>query len=155
MKNLFVFISLIIPLLAYNQANPMTTAERSNYQTTSTYQDVMGFIGELAQNSKYVRLETIATSIEGRKIPLMVIGNPLPKSHEDMAQDDRIVVYLQGNIHAGEVEGKEATQMLARDLLINPESELLKHLVILINPILNADGNEKFSTENRRNQNGP
>ena len=28
----------------------------------------------------------------------------------------RPIIYLQGNIHAGEVEGKEATQALLRDL---------------------------------------
>jgi hypothetical protein len=65
------------------------------------------------------------------------------------------VVYLQANIHAGEVEGKEAVQMLARDLLKDPNQEILKKLVILICPILNADGNEKFSKQNRTNQVGP
>ena len=31
MKNLFVFISLVIPLLTYTQVDPMTTAERSKF----------------------------------------------------------------------------------------------------------------------------
>ncbi len=89
------------------------------------------------------------------EIPLIVIGNPLPESVEDLNNDGRIVVYIQGNIHAGEIEGKEATQMLARDLLKDPESDIMKNVVMLINPILNADGNEKFSNKNRTNQNGP
>jgi hypothetical protein len=45
--------------------------------------------------------------------------------------------------------------MLARDLLKDPDSDIMKNVVMLINPILNADGNEKFSTKNRTNQNGP
>ena len=148
-----LIVFLIMTCSIQSQDNLLTTAERTNYQKTSTYDEVMAFIGKL-ESSPFMRLETIATTIEGRKIQLMVIGNPLPENLLDVG-DDRIVVYIQANIHAGEIEGKEATQMLARDLLKNPESEILKNVVVLINPILNADGNEKFSTKNRTNQNGP
>lgn len=149
-----LFFILLAGFLSQSQTELLTTAERTNYEKTSTYDEVMAFLGEL-QKSPYARLETIATTIEGRKVPLLVIGNPLPANPDDLKNDDRIVVYLQGNIHAGEVEGKEATQMIARDMLKNPDSDIMKNVVMLINPILNADGNEKFSDKNRTNQNGP
>ena len=133
----------------------LCTAEKTNYESTSTYEEVMEFIEELQKQYPFVSLETIAVSTEGRAVPLMVIGNPLPENVQSLENDKRIVVYLQGNIHAGEVEGKEALQMLARDLLKDPESDILKNVIVLINPILNPDGNEKFSTKNRTNQNGP
>ena len=60
-----------------------------------------------------------------------------------------------GNIHAGEVDGKEALLMLARELATAKEKPLLKDLVIVFAPIFNADGNEKISKENRREQDGP
>jgi len=153
-KQIFLFFLIFSFCISIAQNNLLTTAEKTNYERTSTYDEVMAFIHEL-EKSPFVRLETIATSIEGREIPLMVIGNPLPESIADLESDNRIVVYIQGNIHAGEIEGKEATQMLARDLLKDPESDIMKNVVMLINPILNADGNEKFSTKNRTNQNGP
>lgn len=156
MKTSILSITLLITsCFLFGQKTLLTTAERSNYDSTSTYEDVMTFVGELQKHSKYIRSETIATSIEGRKIPLMIIGNPLPTSANDLNDDERIVVYIQGNIHAGEVEGKEATQMLARDLLKNPNSDILKNVIVLINPILNPDGNEKFDSTNRTRQNGP
>ncbi len=157
MKKYFIlFILLLSGILQVKaQEQLLTTAEKTDYQATSTYGEVMAFLNELQNKSPYARLETIATTTEGRLVPLLVIGNPLPENPEELKDDPRIVVYLQGNIHAGEVEGKEATQMLARDLLKNPESEILKNVVVLINPILNPDGNEKFSTKNRTNQNGP
>ncbi len=156
MRTLLTIITFIACVhFASGQQNLLTTAEYSDFQKTSTYEEVMNFISVLEKSSPYVRLETIATSVEGRNVPLMIIANPLPINSEDLKNDDRIVVYLQGNIHAGEVEGKEATQMLARDLLKDPESEILKNVIVLINPILNPDGNEKFSTKNRTNQNGP
>jgi hypothetical protein len=67
------------------------------------------------------------------------------------------VVYLQGNIHAGEVEGKEAAQMLLRDLTVGPLARLLDSLVLLVVPIYNADGNERLAPgdTNRPGQNGP
>jgi len=156
MKFSIPFILLLIIHISFlGQEKLLTTAEHTNYEATSTYDEVMTFIVELQKRSEYVRIEKIATTVEGRDIPLMIIGNPLPENVEDLENDDRIVVYLQGNIHAGEVEGKEATQMMARDLLKDPESDIMKNVVMLISPILNADGNEKFSAKNRRNQNGP
>lgn len=115
----------------------------------------MTFIDQLIKASPYIRIENIATSSEGRKIPLLVIGNPLPKSPGDLSLDKRIVVYVQANIHAGEVEGKEATLMFARDLLNDKNPELLNNVVLLICHLLNPDGNEKISPLNRTNQNGP
>ena len=153
--NTFLIVFLIVNSAIFGQEELMTTAESSNYQSTSTYEEVMVFVDELQKQSPFVKLETIATSTEGRNVPLLIIANPLPENYQSLKNDDRIVVYLQGNIHAGEVEGKEALQMLARDLLKNLDSEILKNVIVLINPILNPDGNEKFSTKNRTNQNGP
>jgi murein tripeptide amidase MpaA len=52
---------------------------------------------------------------------------------------------VQGNIHAGEVEGKEVTMMLMRDILLGKKSYLLDNQVILIVPIYNTDGNDKMA----------
>lgn len=132
-----------------------TRAEKSDYKSTSDYKDVINFIDRLKSVSKNIRVETIARSAEGRDIPLLVIGNPLPDSHEDLTNDSRIVVYVEANIHAGEVEGKEASLMFARDILEGKYPVLLDHVILLICPLFNADGNEKISTLNRPDQNGP
>jgi predicted deacylase len=68
----------------------------------------------------------------------------------------RPIVYIQAHIHGGEVEGKEAAQALLRDLY-RENSELLKKLVLVVVPIYNIDGNEKWGDGrvNRRSQTGP
>ena len=109
----------------------------------------------MENSSDLLKVEWIAKTTEGRNIPLLIIANPMINEVEDLKLDHRIVVYIQANIHSGEVEGKEASQMLARYLLNNPQSDILKNCIVLINPILNADGNEKISIKNRTNQNGP
>ncbi len=157
MKKIFLVLWLVFCIVhfANSQTKPLTTAESSDFKSTSTYKEAMNFVDDLLRSSELIRLETIATSTEGRDIPLLIIADPLPESPEGLLNDNRIKVYLQANIHAGEIEGKEATLMLMRDLLNEKPKELFEKVIILVCPILNPDGNEKFSTDNRRNQVGP
>jgi hypothetical protein len=141
--------------VCFAEEKPLTVAEGSQFQATSRYDDVLAFIRNLQKMSPNLRLETLATSTEGRDIPLMVLGKPLPVSPAALKHDKRGVVYIQANIHAGEVEGKEASLMLAREILLDPDLPYLDKFVILICPIFNADGNEKIRPENRRHQGGP
>lgn len=137
------------------QEGPLTVAESSSFKATSRHSDVMEFVRALQRQSSNIRVETLCISAEGKQIPLLVIGDPVPSSPADLRWDDRAVVYIQANIHAGEVEGKEAALMLARDLLQGKTANYFDELVILVVPIFNADGNDKISQDNRRNQKGP
>jgi len=69
----------------------------------------------------------------------------------------RPIVYVQGNIHAGEVEGKDALLALLRDLTTSQKPNALDSVVLIAVPIYNADGNERFASQsvNRTEQNGP
>jgi hypothetical protein len=155
-KSLFVLSLLFLSVpFVFSQPKFLTVAEKSDFKSTANYADVISYIDQLKNLSKYIRVEKLATSVEGREVPLLIIANPLPKSPDDLVNDKRIVVYIEANIHAGEVEGKEASLMFARDLLSDKNPELLKDVVILICPLFNPDGNEKISTLNRTNQNGP
>lgn len=151
---------LALPALAASALGaaelPLTRAEASNYAATSSHADVMAFIRDLQALSNRVRVETLGTSTEGRPIPLLVIGDPVPASPADLRHDKRAVVYFQANIHAGEVEGKDAFLMVARELATGgPAAKYLDRLVVLIAPNFNPDGNEQVSTANRPSQNGP
>jgi hypothetical protein len=138
------------------QEGPLTTAERTRFAETSRHADVLAFIAELQGRSPRIRVERMAVTTEGRDLPLIIIGDPVPASPADLRGDDRAVVYIQANIHAGEVEGKEAAQMLARDVALDrTKGRYLDRLVILIVPNFNPDGNERISTANRTNQVGP
>ncbi len=148
-------VDLVMILNILSVHGQMTVAEKSDFTSTFTHAEVMSFINELAAASPFVRLDTLAMSVEGKLVPLLVMGDPLPAEPEDLKTDDRLVVYIQANIHAGEVEGKEASLMLARDLLKAHDPDYFRNLVILICPNLNPDGNDQISTRNRTNQNGP
>lgn len=157
MKNLFFALAatLLFNGTVKAQTDLLTTAESSDYTKTSTHQDVLNFVTKLDQSSPYLRIETIGKTTEGKPIPMLIMANPMIDSPENLNNDDRLVLYIQANIHSGEVEGKEAAQALTRELIKNPNSEYFKKLIILIVPDLNADGNDKMSDQNRTNQNGP
>ncbi len=134
-----------------------TRAEVTGYRETSRYADVIGFIESLEASGAPVSVKYIGTSPEGRKIPLVIASRPLPGNRDEARRLNKPIVCIQANIHAGEVEGKEASMMLLRDLSTPAGGDLLDKLVLLVLPIYNIDGNEKLGPQrrNRRHQLGP
>jgi len=135
-------------------ATPQTRAEQTAYEETSRYDEVRTFIDALARQTPRVRVEVFGKSEEGRDLPLIVMGDP-PSLAPDPRSSRRPVVLVMANIHAGEVEGKEAALHLARRLTLGDLQPLLPSAVWLFAPIYNADGNEQISLDNRVEQNGP
>jgi murein tripeptide amidase MpaA len=152
---ILIFALLLSDISIFAQNNFQTKAEQTDFKSTSDYSDVISFIDQLKKSSPFIRVEKIGVSTEGRDIPLLVIGNPLPKTPSEMKGDKRIIIYVQANIHAGEVEGKEAVLMYARDLIKDKNNPLFKDVLLLICPNFNPDGNEKISQLNRTHQTGP
>lgn len=132
-----------------------TLAEKSDYQATSRHADVVDFCERLKGQSPFIRLGELGKSGEGRTLPLVILADPPVSTPEEAAKSGKLVVLAMANIHAGEVDGKEALLMLARDLATGKEKTLLKNLIIIFAPIFNADGNEKIAKAHRREQNGP
>ena len=132
-----------------------TRAERTNYAETSRYEDVMEFVRTVADASPLIHFTTFGYTFEGRAMPLLVVGDVASALPDDVRSSGKTRVYVQGNIHAGEVCGKEAMQMMLRDLAQGKHADWLDSLVLLIVPIYNSDGNERVRLTNRGRQNGP
>jgi hypothetical protein len=136
---------------------PFTRAERTGFRETSTYADVVAFIDSLRASGAAIHVDTLGRTTEGRWLPLVIASRPLVTSAAAARRTGRPIVYVQANIHAGEVEGKEAMQALLRDLTRETHKNVLDSIVLVVIPIYNADGNEKFAAQdvNRTEQNGP
>src|SRR6202165_1642949 len=66
------------------------------------------------------------------------------------------VLMLQGGIHPGESDGKDAGFIALRELLGETAAAgVLERIAILFVPPFNVDGHERFGRWNRPNQNGP
>lgn len=131
-----------------------TRPERTNFDNTSTYEDVVAFMQAAAKASPKIHLTTFGYTTEGRPLPLAVIGAPAA-TPEAVRATGKLRVHIQGNIHGGEVEGKESAQILLRELAQGKHADWLQSMVLIIAPIYNADGNERFSLTNRGRQHGP
>lgn len=152
-----VFLSLILvgPAFAAPADELLTVAERSNFKATARYAEVVALCEALAKSSPLIRLTELGKSGEGRSLPLMIVSDPPVSTPEQARASGKLVVFLFGNIHAGEVDGKEALPMLVRDLVAKPGHTLFKDLILAVAPIYNADGNERVSKDNRPGQVGP
>ena len=139
------------------KARPLTHAERTSFAETSRYADVVQFIDSLRSLGGDMHVGSIGKTTEGRDIPFVVASRPRVDTPEEAKRLGRPIVYVQANIHAGEVEGKEALQALLRDLLFDNHVNVLDSVVLIAIPIYNADGNERFAPQerNRTEQNGP
>jgi hypothetical protein len=162
LRILFLSLAATVGVLALSEVEGMaqsadmrTRAEITNYDETSTYADVTRVIDGLVATSPLVYTESFGKSEEGRDLPLIVISDPKVTTPAMARKLGRPVVFVQANIHAGEVEGKEAMLMIARRLVSGDLKPMTKQLVFMIAPDYNADGNEKVSPMNRTQQNGP
>jgi hypothetical protein len=133
---------------------PLTRPERTDYAETSRYDDVIAYMKLMAAANPQIHLTTYGYTYEGRPLPLAVIGAPGATAAQVLASG-KTRVYIQGNIHAGEVEGKEALLWLLRSIAKGERNAWFRNTVLLINPIYNADGNERVSVANRGSQAGP
>ncbi len=153
MKNQIVSLLIgLLPVVA-SAEGWLTVAERTDYGETSLYSDVIEFIGEAQRRSDLISYQTLAISREGREIPLLCIDSEGIRTPAEAELYGKPVVLIIANIHAGEVEGKEAALMLLRDFASGELDSLLESQVVLLVPIFNADGNDKLG-DNRRD-NGP
>ena len=57
-----------------------------------------------------IRVGSIGKTSRGRDIPYVLASRPLVTTPQEARRLGRPVVYIQGNIHAGEVEGKGGTE---------------------------------------------
>ncbi len=124
---------------------PQTRAESTSYQETSLHRDVMEYMAAL--DDPRLSISTFGMSPQGREMPLVVMSAHGVKTPAESRRRRLPVVLVINGIHAGEVEGKEASLMLMRDLA---KSELLAEMTLVIVPLFNPDGNDALDAANRK-----
>ena len=130
-------------------------AELSNFTETSRADDVTRVLRALERVSPSVYVTEFGRSQEARPLPLAVVSSPAIKDAATAKRSGKPRVLVLANIHAGEVEGKEAALILARRLTIGDLRPLAPKLVVLLAPLYNVDGNERISLDHRPEQYGP
>ena len=145
-----IFITLIPFLCIFvncAEEKPLTPLESTSADKLTTYEEMISFLGELHRLTQNFTLETIATSVEGRDIPLLHFSESGLSASD---QRDKLTVLLFAQQHGDEPSGKEAAIQLARDIAMGDFVDFLQDIDLLLIPQVNPDGSEK---QQRRNAN--
>jgi len=133
----------------------LTQAELTGFRKTETYDEVLAFLTRLQRLSPYLRLSFIGPSEEGRRIPVVVASKEKLFEPADRFKSPKPVVLVVNSIHAGEVDGTDATLRLLRDIALTNRLDLLDGVTLVTVVVYNVDGHARVSAYNRPNQNGP
>ena len=134
-----------------------TLSERSGFQRTGHYDEVIALCDAFQRRwPGAVRCETFGTTPEGRPMKLLVASRSGALTPEAAKAKGLPVLLVQGGIHAGEIDGKDAGFLALRQMLDGEAAKgALDELVLLFVPVFNVDGHENFRAWNRPNQRGP
>jgi hypothetical protein len=162
MTILKLFLVTLVLLLAH-QVRPQqedqsweTVFEKSGFVSTADYQQTMEYFQSLADNSEIAEFFTFGISPQGRELKYLVVSKDKFFAAEELKAANKPLMLIINGIHSGEIEGKDASMILMREILITKEKEyLLDSINIIVVPIFSVDGHERKSKYNRINQNGP
>jgi len=134
----------------------LTYAERTSFQRTPRYAETMAYCRRLADASPWIRYHSIGTSPQGRDLAVLIVSSSGAFDPKSAHGDGKAVVFIQNCIHAGECAGKDASMMLVRDMaVLKAHRTLLDRANLVVMPIFNVDGHERFGAYSRINQRGP
>ena len=134
-----------------------TLAEQSGFRETGRLDEVEALCEKFAARwPDAVRSLVYGHSAEGRPMRALLVSRTGALTPPALRAKGIPLLMLQGGIHPGESDGKDAGFIALRELLDAPPApDLLEQIAILFVPAFNADGHERVGRWNRPNQNGP
>lgn len=143
--------------VAASSSNLVTVSERSGFQSTGRYAEVVDLCTRFQKAyPKQVRCFEFGRTPEGRPMLALAVTRTGALTADQAKKKGVPVVLIQGGIHAGEIDGKDAGFLAIREVLENRAAPgALDQQVLLFVPVFNVDGHERFGRYNRPNQRGP
>lgn len=134
-----------------------TVAERSGYTATGRYEEVQQLCAEFQKAyPRAVRCTEFGRTPEGRPMLALIASASGALHPAEKRRQNLPAVLIQGGIHAGEIDGKDAGLLALREILQGQAAKgALARQVLVFVPVFNVDGHERFGRWNRPNQRGP
>jgi hypothetical protein len=135
----------------------------------STVASIYGYFRELARTSPRVRVETIGKSDEGREILLVIVSDDesmrnleklkadaaaladprttSPEQAESIISASKPFYFLNAGLHSSETGSPEMVMELAYRLAVSDHpmiQNIRRNVVVLINPVSEPDGRDRF-----------
>lgn len=162
---LSVLLSLVCTAALAQQTIP-SPAEFLGYpigDRFTPHHRILAYFDELAKRSNLITVRTIGTTYEDRPLVLATITSQknhaaletiranvgsLARGEGDaaaLAKSTPAVVWLAFGIHGNESSSAESSMMVAHALLTSPDlAGLLDDLVVIVDPLENPDGRERY-----------
>ena len=141
---------------SYIREDFMTDCEKSGFVKTPRFEETMAWFRKLEDFSPMVKVGSFGTSPQGRDLSMVIVDKDGLQDPEKIRAKGRVIILIESCIHAGEPDGKDASMMFLRDMIVDKKNiDLLDDVSFLFIPVFNVDGHEDFSAINRINQNGP
>ena len=153
----FLAAGLLVSFGASATGGLVTHAERTGFAETGRYAETIALCEQFAATyPDAVRCETFGTTPENRPMKLLVVSTSGALTPGAARGQGLPVTLVQGGIHAGEIDGKDAGFLALREALDGEAVPgALEMQVLLFVPVFNVDGHERFGAWNRPNQRGP
>jgi hypothetical protein len=139
-------------------ADPLATvAEQSGFKRTGRYDEVAALCERFHKAyPDAVRCIEFGRTPEGRPMLALVASRAGALTPDEARAKALPVLLIQGGIHAGEIDGKDAGFLALREALSGKAAKgaLAKQVLVFV-PVFNIDGHERFGRWNRPNQRGP
>jgi hypothetical protein len=134
---------LLVSNVAPAQEPPRTFQEQNKFQAGPTpFEPLMQFWYELAQLYPEVSIRPLTETLLDRELTLVTVSKEPALTPQDAIRSGKTIVLIANAVHGGETAGKEASQIVARDLVAGDLRPLLDHVIVLFIPLLNPDGGE-------------
>ena len=131
-----------------------TVFESSNGTETATYEQVIEFYTQLADNYRSVAIYEMGKTDSGKHLHLVTFNPNRSFEYEFSDNKDKNILLINNGIHPGESDGIDASMMLIRDLA-QEKIEAPKKTIIAVIPVYNVGGALNRNSTTRTNQNGP
>jgi hypothetical protein len=169
-RSLIAVLLIIIPGFALAQNAIPTPDEFVGYKLGdrfTPYNRILDYFDELAKRSPLITVQRFGSTYEGRPLVLATITSAKNRANletirqnvssfadadsleatkaADVARSSPAVVWLAFGVHGNESSSSEAAMQVASTLLRDPEAaKILDNLVVLIDPLQNPDGRERY-----------
>jgi len=169
-RSVIAVLLLIVPTLAFAQQAIPTPDEYLGYtlgERFTPYDRILDYFGELTKHSGLITLQRFGSTYEGRPLMLATITSAKNRANlesirpnvaslgaadtvdaaraADIARNNPAVVWLAFGVHGNESSSAEAAMKVASALLRDPDSaKILDNTVVLIDPLQNPDGRERY-----------
>jgi dipeptidyl-peptidase 4 len=119
-----------------------TEAEIANFETYTSYDNMMTYLQDVQASSTEMRLGTYGATREGRELPYAVFSRPAVTQPWEAWALGKPILVLAAGVHGPERTLRESVLVLVRDFATpgTPMNDVLDDLTIVVVPQINPDG---------------